>query len=71
MLGYTFLAFLPAFAGVLLHIGDHIVLVDNLETKYGFDDILKRDYSLEAAILVNHQCDLALLLEHGIKDVGD
>ena len=71
MLGYAFLALLPTIAGILLHIGYNIVLVNDLKAKNGFDDILQRNDSLETTILVNHQGNLTLLLKHGIKDVGD
>ena len=71
MLGYTLLAFLPTFASILLHVGYHVVLVDDLKAEDGFYYILQRYDALEASVLVYHQCYLTLLLEHGVEDVGN
>ena len=47
------LALLPAFAGVLLHVGHLVALVDDFEAEDGLDDVFEGDDALERAELVD------------------
>lgn len=65
------LALLPALAGILLHVGDRVVLVDNFHAEDRLDDVFQREDALEAAVLVDDQGDLVLGLQKGFPDVAD
>ena len=65
------LALLPTLAGILLHVGHLVALVDNLEAEDGLDDVLEGDDALEGAELVDDAGDLLLVLEEAVPDVGD
>ena len=68
--GVLALALLPAFAGVLLHVGHLVALFDNLEAEDCLDDILEGEDALEGAELVDDAGNLLLVLQEVVPDVG-
>ena len=61
---------LPTLTRVLLHIGHHVHLIYDLETEDGFYHILKGQYTLEAAVVINHHTYLRFLLQHFVKNIA-
>ena len=53
----------------MLHVGDGVVLVDNLHAQDGFHDVFQRDDALKAAVVVNDAGNLVLGFEEAFPDV--
>ena len=66
-----FLTFLPALAGVLLHIGDCIALVDNLHPEDRLDYVFQGDEALETAVFVDNKRNLIFGFEKRLPYVSN
>ena len=66
-----FLALLPAFAGVLLHVGNRIALVDDFHSEDGLDNVFQSDEALETAVFVDNKRNLIFGFKKRFPYVSD